>query len=511
MTNFNRGGRGLPIAYGIRPKAFVTIFCVLFSNAFRFRSLTGAQGLFVVLFFAISSAVVQAQTIKPNENSLYIGDTVPESFWTKSHKVLDSKTFLLSEENLSKYKDKLIVLDFWYPGCAPCLESLRKLKEEKLAHPDVDFHVVPVTYQMPVDSELDIMKIRIRQQGFLFNSIVGDSIIHSLFPHRGSPHMVWIYKGKVIAKPKWDYATATNFRTILSGKEVKVYNKLTDQAIDPEVAFFTASNGATEVLHDKDGVRIARYLPNFQFEEPKIIRTNDKTVFYAINSNLEMMVYEAFREDIFPTLNWWEGSGLTWALSEKKRNTLFKERVKLAVNKGLEEDLKYDAWAKNNMYCFAVTMNGNVSDKEIRKQFQKELNSWLQRDLGLYAEIQNHKVVEYAVLESANQKMSIESFGKPITKNRTQENGVLYATYHHFYDSLLSKVYGLTDKSLFYGMLIDRTGIAAEQSGGIWLPRTKHMSLSDLHVLLDRYHLYLTFEYEKVPSLLIQEVLSPYK
>ena len=32
MTNFNRGGRGLPIAYGIRPKAFIIIFCVLFSQ-----------------------------------------------------------------------------------------------------------------------------------------------------------------------------------------------------------------------------------------------------------------------------------------------------------------------------------------------------------------------------------------------------------------------------------------------------------------------------------------------
>lgn len=511
MNNFLRGGRELPIAYGIWPTAFITIFCVLFSNAFRFRSLIGAKGLFVVLFVAISSAGVQAQQVKPTEHSLYIGDTLPESFWAVKHQVLDSRSFKIAHKNLNAYKDKLIVLEFWSSGCGACFASLKKLKEIKLANPNLDFHVVPVTYQTPVEKGTDFLKLRIKQQEFLFNSVVSDSIIHALFPHRGIPHMVWIYKGKVIAKPKWDYATAANFEAVLAGNTPRVYNQLSDNAIDPEQDFFTPGNGATKVLHKQGGVQIARYLPDFQFEEPKIIRTNNKTIFYAINSNLEMMLYEAFKAEIFPALNWREGSGLTWLLSETKRNTLFKERVKLGLNGGLEEDLKYDAWAAANMYCFAVTLDGNVSDKEIRKRFQEELNSWLQRDLGLYAEIQNQKVLEYAVLKSANQRKSIQSFGKSIRNVQKMENGFLYATYGQFYQVLFSKAFALTDKPLSYGMLIDHTEIAAEQSGGLWLPRTRQMSLAEMQDLLAKYHLYLTFKQEKVPSLLIQEIKSPYK
>src|SRR5690606_23293665 len=88
-----------------------------------------------------------AQFYKPNETTLRIGDNVPESFWTVKHQFLDMSKDSLYMADLSRYRDKLLILDFWATWCGPCIHSLGKMKDLRLAHSNLGFEVVPVAYE----------------------------------------------------------------------------------------------------------------------------------------------------------------------------------------------------------------------------------------------------------------------------------------------------------------------------------------------------------------------------
>ncbi|WP_312788931.1 TlpA disulfide reductase family protein [Sphingobacterium sp.] len=107
--------------------------------------------------------------------------------------------------DLNKFKDKIIVLDFFDTYCVSCIEGMPKLQEMQQQMQD-KIQVLMVTWQSK-----EVIEKFYRNNGFLkekkvkLPTIVSDTNFKKLFPHQGVPHTVLIYKGKVQAITYPDY------------------------------------------------------------------------------------------------------------------------------------------------------------------------------------------------------------------------------------------------------------------------------------------------------------------
>lgn len=119
---------------------------------------------------------------------LKVGDRVPDSFWAISHKYFKSgKVF---KQDLSVYRGKLVVIDFWAISCVPCLKDMPK-QLEVLKKVGQNVGLVRTTYA----KEGQIQKFyssRTNLIGDNFESIILDTVLLKIFPHSLIPHMVWI-------------------------------------------------------------------------------------------------------------------------------------------------------------------------------------------------------------------------------------------------------------------------------------------------------------------------------
>jgi len=162
----------------------------------------------LLLLMLIQTAIhaKQAQYITP----LRIGDKVPEELWKMSFTAVNQE----GGENISlgNYRDKLIILDFWSTWCSPCIKAIPKF--EQLQHDlknDVQF--IMVTSQ----SKEAIFQF-FRKRDVKLPSVVGDTLLTKIFPHRYVPHEVWIKDGKIFAITGEKELTSDNISQALNGR-----------------------------------------------------------------------------------------------------------------------------------------------------------------------------------------------------------------------------------------------------------------------------------------------------
>ena len=91
------------------------------------RSAVKKLNFLIALCLLCFPAMLKAQFYTPDSSSLYVGDKVPENFYTTKYKLFDLKSKAESISDLSADYDKLILLDFWANWCKPCLYYLMKM------------------------------------------------------------------------------------------------------------------------------------------------------------------------------------------------------------------------------------------------------------------------------------------------------------------------------------------------------------------------------------------------
>src|SRR3546814_13312447 len=120
-----------------------------------------------------------------------MGGTLPESFYQTIHQAVDMQSGKETTIRLADYRNKLIILDFWASWCAPCVHSLNKFEDMKKDLGNDGYIVIPVTYQQIAEASRTYEK---HQWGL--TSIVADTVLGRVFPHRSIPHMVWIKRSE---------------------------------------------------------------------------------------------------------------------------------------------------------------------------------------------------------------------------------------------------------------------------------------------------------------------------
>lgn len=127
---------------------------------------------------------------------LLVGQQLPDEFWTRQYLFyIDSDTV---RKDLSEYKGKLLVLDFWATWCAICLAQMKD-KQTLFAKYPTETAFLMVNPSVTKDTYSTIAekhdKIAGLSSGRQVVSVIEDSYIQSLFPNHIYPRYVWIGPG----------------------------------------------------------------------------------------------------------------------------------------------------------------------------------------------------------------------------------------------------------------------------------------------------------------------------
>ncbi|WP_346984968.1 thioredoxin domain-containing protein [Chryseobacterium sp. POE27] len=87
--------------------------------------------------------LVAATTSFAQNNSVKVGEALPESFWSTTHPVVNHTQKTL---DLSQDKNKLILIDFWNTWCSACLMNIPKITSLQQKFGD-RIRIIPVSNQ----------------------------------------------------------------------------------------------------------------------------------------------------------------------------------------------------------------------------------------------------------------------------------------------------------------------------------------------------------------------------
>jgi thiol-disulfide isomerase/thioredoxin len=184
---------------------------------------------FIVLSqLILGSLLLYSQHIKYPQKSLSIGDTIPNIF------IENISNYKTSKAHFAEFKDKLVIIDFWFGACPKCILAFPKLEELQNKFKDqVQIIMVNFETQKQIDETFKkFSKGAPMYRNPKLPSVVNDSIFHSLFPHKYYPHEVWIDGNGVIkAFTETDAVTEKNIKDVLANK-IKMDMKIDDLSFD---------------------------------------------------------------------------------------------------------------------------------------------------------------------------------------------------------------------------------------------------------------------------------------
>lgn len=204
----------------------------------------------IFCFLLFLTSITQAQekdkygrpALVPGIAELKIGDQVPDILIDNI--VNNDKRSIRTAD----YKDKLLVLDFWERSCGTCIASMPKLDSLQGVFGD-RIKLLSVTWE----SE-DVITKFFKTNRYLNEhtppvhraSVVDDRALRTYFRYESNPHVVWIYKGKVVAITGYDYINKENIQTLLDGKNVSW--PLKNDSFDPMYPLMQLNGLSTEVM-----------------------------------------------------------------------------------------------------------------------------------------------------------------------------------------------------------------------------------------------------------------------
>lgn len=142
-----------------------------------------------------------------------IGDTLPEQFFDKVYPAMDLTTGEETTLTLNDYRDKLVILYYWFNGCGPCIRSLNKCDSIQPLLKGKNYVVIPFTYQ-----SLETTRQILQRFQWSMTTIIADSIPYDTFDGNTFRNTAWIKDGKVYATPESKYLTAENIIKVLENQ-----------------------------------------------------------------------------------------------------------------------------------------------------------------------------------------------------------------------------------------------------------------------------------------------------
>lgn len=336
----------------------------------------------VICFLLLLTSSIQAQEkdkygrppLVPGIAELKIGDQVPD--------ILIDNIINNDKRNIrtSDYKDRLLVLDFWERSCGTCIASMPKLDSLQRAFGN-QIKLLSVTWESE-DNIVDFFnKNRFLKE---YNppvhraSAVDDRLLRSYFRYQTNPHVIWIYKGRVMAITGYEYITSTNIQEVLNGKTVNW--PLKNDSFDPMYPLMRLDGLSTEVRDSPYyGYSVLTGTSNSMqigkgglFFKQDTVRNSSRLAFFNqdLSSIYQVLLYatkpsvteEELRKD--PTK--------TPYIPHPARRILEVKDVSRFRNVNQENQV---VWDSKNHFCYEMEKYGHVDKQALAKQALIDLNN----------------------------------------------------------------------------------------------------------------------------------------
>ena len=167
---------------------------------------------------------------------LKVGDPIPASLMSKPLHVVNSP----GGDNtltLRKFKNKLVILDFWETWCGVCVKSMSRFDTLVINHSD-KLKVFLVSIQ-----EGNVVSPFLTKKGSGLTAIVNGKFLSTYFPHKSVPHEVWIKDGKVFAITGHEAVTEENINMVLTGEKTSLAELKADFEYDSSRPLLLDGNG----------------------------------------------------------------------------------------------------------------------------------------------------------------------------------------------------------------------------------------------------------------------------
>lgn len=178
--------------------------------------------LFFALFFTIVSSIF-AQTLPQSAQitKVNIGDALPEI------RVPAFSNSILSEIDFSKFKGKILILDFWAINCTACVESWPKLLKLQREFKD-QMQIVLINRWDTDDKILPFVKKqeRIHDYKMTIPITAADKRFDVMFPHGSVPHVVFIDQSGIVKYiAQGGYLNRETIQNMIAHKEMEILEK----------------------------------------------------------------------------------------------------------------------------------------------------------------------------------------------------------------------------------------------------------------------------------------------
>lgn len=363
-----------------------------------------------ICFLLFITTITQAQEkdkygrppLVPGIAELKIGDQVPD--------ILIENIINNDKRSIrtSDYKDKLLVLDFWDTSCSVCIASMPKLDSLQKVFGD-KIKLLSVTWQ----SE-DLITKFFKTNRFLTEhkppvhraSVVDDRALRTYFRYETNPHVIWIYKGKVVAITGGEYITSQNIQTVLDGKAIdwQIKSERFDATI-PFVSLNTLWQDATQSPFYSYSVLTGQAtsvpgLGGINFSQDSIQNHTRVAIF-------NQDILSAYQTLLYNTKPEMTNDDIDYLTSHPSRTVLeVKDPARYQYKKEYGE---YTDWNKKNLICYEQVKQGIVTKIDMVKLAVQDLNN----RLGIHGRCEKRKVKCLVFIKT----------DKPVTDTLAVENG----------------------------------------------------------------------------------------
>lgn len=190
----------------------------------------------LVAFILLLSLLFSTKSIA---QGLEVGDNCPD---VEIKKIINHSA---NSARISDFKGKAILIDFWFSSCTACIESMPKLDSIRQEFGE-EIQILLVNHESEEKVRNTFKKIK-RLNGIKLASVVSDTLLSLIFPHRSAPHEIWIDKnGTIMAITDHLSVTRENISDLISGKEMILPIKKDDMEYKADAPIITSTK--TEYL-----------------------------------------------------------------------------------------------------------------------------------------------------------------------------------------------------------------------------------------------------------------------
>lgn len=299
---------------------------------------------------------------------LSIGDKMPNV------KIKNVLYYPRQDIDISDFKGKLIILDFWGKYCSSCLAVLpriQKLQEEFNGQLQV---ITVADHATKEDLQRTLQRYK-PTQNLRLPVVLNDVLLKQYFPHQLVSHVVWIGgDGIVKAITGTEYVTKENISKLLNKEKI-------DWPVKKDVFQFDYKK------------------PFVSFSQPEVVKPS-----FLFTSS-----FSGYLDGVSPPIGRQvDSANATATISFYNHSILSFCRMAIDYGGGGKDDLilqvkdssryirkkseYYTEWARKYAYCYSITLPITISEKESVLIVKEDILRWL-NVLGVYVRKEDGKYI----------------------------------------------------------------------------------------------------------------------